>query len=66
MRGGRKRRGRGLLLVTVGAPIAAWALGQAARRAEARDPLSPAARRLRKGAELVGRVAVGPLAGRLR
>jgi hypothetical protein len=59
-----KRRMRQLALVTVAAPVAAWALDQAARRAEARDRTSPASRRLRQGADFVQRFGRGPLADR--
>jgi hypothetical protein len=61
-----RRRTRQLAFVTVAVPVAAWALEQAARRAEARDPVSPASRRLRQGADLVQRFGRGPLAGRLQ
>jgi hypothetical protein len=61
-----KRRARQLALVTVAAPVAAWALEQAAHRAEARDQASPASRRLRKGADFMQRFCRGPLADRLR
>ena len=63
MRTRTKRRARQLALVTVAAPIAGWALEQAARRAEAGDKTS---RRLRQGADFVQRVGRGPLADRLR
>ena len=65
MRYRRRRRARQLALVMVAAPAAAWALEQAARRAEARDNTSPASRRLRQGADLVQRFGRGPLADRL-
>jgi hypothetical protein len=65
MRYGRSRRVRRLALVMVAAPVAAWALEQAARRAEARDQTSQASRRLRQGADLVQRLGRGPLADRL-
>jgi hypothetical protein len=61
-----RRRTRQLAFVTVAVPVAAWALEQAARRAEARDHTSPASRRLRQGADLVQRFGRGPLADRLR
>ena len=64
MRYGTKRRVRQLALVMVAAPAAAWALEQAARRAEARDQTSPASRRLRQGADFVQRFGRGPLADR--
>jgi hypothetical protein len=54
-----------LALVTVAAPVAAWALEQAAQRAEARDRTSQVSRRLRQGADFVQRFGRGPLAGRL-
>jgi hypothetical protein len=66
MRTTTKRRARQLALVTVAAPVAGWALEQAARRAEARDQASPASRRLRQGADFVQRFGRGPLADRLR
>ncbi len=47
MRSKTERRARRLALVTVAVPVAAWALEQVARRAEARDRTSPASRRLR-------------------
>jgi hypothetical protein len=61
-----KRRTRQLVFVTVALPVAAWALEQAARRAEARDQASPASRRLRQGADFMQRWGRGPLADRLR
>ncbi len=66
MRTTAKRRARQLALVTVAAPVAAWALEQAARRAETRNQTSPASRRLRQGADFVQRFGRGPLADRLR
>jgi hypothetical protein len=63
---GMRRRTRQLAFVMVAVPVAAWALEQAARRAEARDQTSPASRRLRQGAELVQRFGRGPLADRLQ
>ena len=66
MRTTTKRRATQLALVTVAAPIAGWALEQAARRAEAGDQTSPTSRRLRQGADFVQRVGRGPLADRLR
>jgi hypothetical protein len=65
MRPRMKRRTRQLALVTVALPIAAWALEQAARRAETRGQASPG-RRLRQGAEFVQQWGRGPLADRLR
>ena len=61
-----RRRTRQLAFVTVAVPVAAWALEQAARRAEARDQTSPTSRRLRQGAGLVQRFGRGPLADRLQ
>ena len=61
-----KRRTRQLVFVTVALPVAAWALEQAAHRAQTRDPASPASRRLRQGADSVQRWGRGPLADRLR
>ena len=66
MRTTTKRRARQLALVTVAAPVAAWALEQAARRVETPNQASPASRRLRQGADLVQRLGRGPLADRLR
>jgi hypothetical protein len=43
------------MFVTVAVPVAAWALEQAARRAEARDTTSPTSRRLRQGASFAQR-----------
>lgn len=67
MRRRTKRRLRRLGLVAVAIPLGAWALAWAARQAEARggraDQLG---RRLRHGAELLGRYGRGPLASRLR
>ena len=59
MRRTTKRAGQ-LALVTVAAPVAAWALEQAAHRAEARDQASPVGRRLRQGADFVQRFGRGP------
>jgi hypothetical protein len=64
MRTRTKRRTRQLMFVTVAVPVAAWALEQAARRAEARDTTSPTSRRLRQGASFVQRFGRGPLADR--
>jgi hypothetical protein len=66
MRTTTKRRATQLALVTVAAPIAAWALEQAARRADAGDKNSLTSRRLRQGAEFVQRVGRGPVADRLK
>jgi hypothetical protein len=60
-----RRRVQQLALVTIAAPAAAWALEQAARRAEARGQTSLVSRRLRQGANLVQRFGRGPLADRL-
>ena len=60
------RRTRQLAFVTVALPVAAWALEQAARRAEVRDQASPASKRLRQGADMVQRFGRGPLADRLQ
>jgi hypothetical protein len=60
-----KRRVLRVALVTVAVPVAAWALEQVARRAEARDKTSPTSRRLRQGADFVQRFGRGPLAARL-
>jgi hypothetical protein len=60
-----KGQARRVALVTVVVPVAAWALEQAARRAEARDKTSPTSRRLRQGADFVQRFGSGPLAARL-
>ena len=60
------RRTRQLAFVTVALPVAAWALEQAARRAEVREQASPASKRLRQGADLVQRFGRGPLADRLQ
>jgi hypothetical protein len=65
MRTRTKRRVRRLALIMVAAPVAAWALEEAARRAEARDTASPTGRRLRQGADIVRRFGRGPLANRL-
>jgi hypothetical protein len=66
MRTRTKRRAGQLTLVTVAAPVAAWALEQAARRADAADKSSVTSRRLRQGADFVQRFGRGPLADRLR
>jgi hypothetical protein len=66
MRTTTKRRAGQLALVTVAAPVAGWALEQAARRAEAGDQTSSTSRRLRQSADFVQRVGRGPLADRLR
>jgi hypothetical protein len=50
----------------VAAPIAGWALEQAARRADAGDKSSVTSRRLRQGADFMQRFGRGPLADRLR
>ena len=61
-----KRRAGQLALFTVAAPVAGWALEQAARRAEAGDQTSSTSWRLRQGADFVQRFGRGPLADRLR
>jgi hypothetical protein len=66
MRTTTTRRARRLALVTLAAPVAAWALERAAHAAEVRDKASPASRRLRQGADFVQRFGRGPLADRLR
>jgi hypothetical protein len=60
-----RRRARQLALVTVAAPVAVWALEQAARRAETRDSTAPTGRRLRQGADFARRFGRGPLTNRL-
>lgn len=59
MRRTTKRRVGQLALVTLAAPVAAWALEQAAHRAEARDQASPASRRLRQGADSCSALVAG-------
>jgi hypothetical protein len=66
MRTTTKRRARQLALAMVAAPVAAWALEQAARRAEAGNKTTPSSRRLRQGADFLQRFARGPLADQLR
>jgi hypothetical protein len=61
MRTRTRRRARRLALITVAAPFAAWALEQAARRAETRGSTSPTSRRLRQGADFARRFGRGPL-----
>jgi hypothetical protein len=61
-----KRRLRRLAIIAIGIPVAAWALEEAARRSEARSGPSPTSRRLRTGADWLGRMGRGPLASRLR
>jgi hypothetical protein len=61
-----RRRAQQVALVTVAAPIAAWALEQVARRAETKNRNSATSRRLRQGADVVQRLGRGPLASRLR
>jgi hypothetical protein len=66
-----KRRAKRLLkrlaIIMVLFPIAAWALDEAARRAESRrQGPSPMSERLWQGAEVVGRRGRGPLAKRVR
>ena len=55
-----------LAIITVLIPLAAWALDEAARRAEGRQGPSPMSQRLRQGADLLGRRGRGPLAKRMR
>jgi hypothetical protein len=63
----RARRGlKRLAIITILIPLAAWALDEAARRAEARGDSSPWGRRLRQGADWLGRFGRGPLASRMR
>jgi hypothetical protein len=61
-----KHRVQQLGFLTVAAPVAGWALEQAARQAEARNATSPASRRLRTGADFVQRWGRGKLVGVLR
>lgn len=64
---GRARRGlKRLAIITILIPLAAWALEEVARRAEAREGDSPWGRRLRQGADWLGGFGRGPLAGRMR
>jgi hypothetical protein len=65
MRTTTRRRVRRLALVMVAAPVATWALEQAAQRTETRDSTSPTSRRLRQGADVARRFGRGPLASRL-
>src|SRR5262245_36260405 len=53
-------------VITVLIPLAAWALDEAAKRAEARGGTSPWGRRLRQGADWLGGFGRGPLASRMR
>jgi ANTAR domain len=62
----RAARSSGCKRSAVAAEVAAWALEQAAHRAEARNQASPASRRLRQGADSMQRFGRGPLADRLR
>jgi hypothetical protein len=63
----RASRGlRRLAIITILVPLAAWALEEAARRAEARGDTSPWGRRLRQGADWLGGFGRGPLASRMR
>jgi hypothetical protein len=55
-----------LAVITVLIPLAAWALDEAAKRAEAREGASPWGRRLRQGADWLGGFGRGPLARRMR
>ena len=61
-----KRRIRQLAIILVGIPVAAWALEEAARRAEASQGPSTMSRSLRTGSEFLGQLGRGPLATRLR
>jgi hypothetical protein len=61
-----KRMLKRLAVITVLIPLAAWALDEAARRAEGRQGPSRMSERLRKGADLIGRRGRGPLAKRMR
>jgi hypothetical protein len=64
---GRARRAlKRLAIITVLIPLAAWALDEAARRAEARHGAAPWGRRLRQGADWLGGFGRGPLASRMR
>ena len=64
---GRARRAlKRLAIITVLIPLAAWALDEAARRAEAREGAAPWGRRLRQGADWLGGFGRGPLARRMR
>ena len=55
-----------LAVVAVLVPLAAWALEEAARRADRRNQSSPWGQRLHQGSEWVGGYGRGPLANRLR
>jgi hypothetical protein len=66
MRRSTKRRIGQLAILTVGIPVAAWALEEMARRTEARKGSSATSRRLQQGAEWLGHLGRGPLAARLR
>jgi hypothetical protein len=66
MRRTTKQRVGQLALVTLAAPVAAWALEQAAHRAEAHDQASRASRRLRQAANFMQRFGRGRLADRLK
>jgi hypothetical protein len=61
-----KRLVKRLAVVTVLIPLAAWALEEAARRADQRNQASPWGQRLRQGSEWVGGFGRGPLHNRLR
>jgi hypothetical protein len=61
-----KRMLKRVAIITVLIPLAAWALDEAARRAEGRQGASPMSQRLRQGSEWVGRFGRGPLARRMR
>jgi hypothetical protein len=70
--GRRRRRGRirrrlaQLAVITLALPAVAWALDEAAKRAEARRAGSASSRWLRTGADWVHGAGRGPLARRLR
>ncbi len=70
MAGRARRRARQglkrLAVITIAVPLAAWALEEAARRAQARNTASPWSRRLRRAADWVGGFGRGPLARRIR
>lgn len=61
-----KRMLKRVAIITVLIPLAAWALDEAARRAEGRQGPSKMSERLRQGADVVGRRGRGPLAKRVR
>lgn len=61
-----RRTLRRVAVITVLIPLAAWALDEAAKRAEAHDSASPWGRRLRQVADWLGGFGRGPLASRMR